>query len=226
LGIMTYGARFIRRFTPSLKDLGFMTAMLVSMVGLTRLAIVLARLIAETRPDFPSVAIFAAVPFAAGAMLTRIVLNAESALIFSIMFSLLIGLMIPEYPIFPAFVLLGSMTGTGAVEVIGTRMVIIRAGLLVGLVNLAFAAALGMLTSQFASLWTLQIAAFAVGGGLLVGILVTALLPVVESIFRYISDFKLLELANPNHPALRELLLSAPGSYQHSMMVASLVEAG
>ena len=225
VGVMTYGVRFIRRFSPTLRDLACMTAVLVVMVVLTRMMLLLANLITEKFADFPIEAIFAAIPFAAGAMLVRVVLNAESSMIFAITYSLLVALMMPEYPIFAAFALVGSLAGTGAVEVVRTRMSLFRGGLVVAFVNLAFAVAVGLLNSSFLSLDTLWIALLAIGGGIVVAILVTALLPVVEAAFHYISDFKLLELANPDHPALRHLLMHAPGSYHHSMMVASLVES-
>lgn len=225
LGVMTYGMRFIRRFAPSIRDLACMTVVLVLMVAMTRGVLLLGALMSDRFVDFPIEAIFAAIPFAAGAMLIRVVLNAESAMIFAITYSLLVALMMPEYPVFAAYALVGSLAGTGAVEVVRTRMSLFRGGLLVGLVNIAFGLAITLLSSSFASISSLQIAGFALIGGVLVAILVTALLPVVETVFHYISDFKLLELANPDHPALRHLLLHAPGSYHHSMMVASLVES-
>jgi putative nucleotidyltransferase with HDIG domain len=62
-------------------------------------------------------------------------------------------------------------------------------------------------------------------GGIASGIVVSAVLPIVEAVFGYTTDIKLLELANLNHPGLRELIIRAPGSYHHSMMVGSLCEA-
>jgi putative nucleotidyltransferase with HDIG domain len=50
-------------------------------------------------------------------------------------------------------------------------------------------------------------------------------LPVVEGAFGYVTDVKLLELANLNHPALKELIVQAPGTYHHSILMGSLVEA-
>ena len=49
--------------------------------------------------------------------------------------------------------------------------------------------------------------------------------PVLESIFNLCTSGKLLELSNPNHPLLRKLLLEAPGTYHHSIIVANLAEA-
>jgi putative nucleotidyltransferase with HDIG domain len=225
IGVITYGIRFIRRFNPTFKDLAFMTVTLLVMVSLTKLIMMFAVVMAEKAPGFPTAAIYAAIPFAAGAMLVRVVLNAESALIFTIAYSLLVALLLPEHPIFAAYSLLGSLVGTGAVEIVRTRMTLFRAGLLVGLLNVAFGLAYGLLDSALLTTSTLWLVCFCLVGGILVALLVSGLLPVVESTFSYISDIKLLELANPNHPALKELLLNAPGSYNHSMMVASLTQS-
>ena len=54
--------------------------------------------------------------------------------------------------------------------------------------------------------------------------MVSALAPVVESVFGYTTDVKLLELANREQPLLRELEVRAPGTYHHSMMVGHLAE--
>ncbi len=224
VGVMSFGMRFIRRFDPSFKDLAFMTVTLLVMVLMTRGGLILANVIGENSDAFSAAAVYAAIPFAAGAMLTRVVLNAESGLLFAIVYSLLVALMLPEHPVFASYALVGSVAGTGAVEVVQTRMSLFRGGLIVGFVNVAFSAAMALLSSRFMTTATLELIALALVGGVLVSILVTALLPVVESTFQYISDFKLLELANPNHPALQNLMLNAPGSYQHSMMVATLSE--
>jgi putative nucleotidyltransferase with HDIG domain len=48
---------------------------------------------------------------------------------------------------------------------------------------------------------------------------------VVELMFGYASDIKLLELANLNHPALKDLIVQAPGTYHHSIILGSLAEA-
>ncbi|MDL2251753.1 HDIG domain-containing protein [Odoribacter sp. OttesenSCG-928-J03] len=47
---------------------------------------------------------------------------------------------------------------------------------------------------------------------------------IFERIFGFISEITLIELSNPNHPALRDLTKKAPGTFQHSLMVANLAE--
>lgn len=51
-----------------------------------------------------------------------------------------------------------------------------------------------------------------------------ALLPFVESTFNIQTDMRLLELGVPSHPLLQSLILRAPGTYNHSINVASLAE--
>jgi len=56
------------------------------------------------------------------------------------------------------------------------------------------------------------------------GILAIGLLPFLEGIFDIVTTLKLLELSNPNSPLLKKLLMEAPGTYHHSMLVANLAE--
>jgi putative nucleotidyltransferase with HDIG domain len=56
-------------------------------------------------------------------------------------------------------------------------------------------------------------------------IIVMFLLPIFESIFDVTTDFTLMELTDLNRPLLRRLVMEAPGTYHHSLMVGNLVEA-
>ena len=62
-------------------------------------------------------------------------------------------------------------------------------------------------------------------GCFLSGILALGLLPFFESIFDVVTNIKLLELSNPNQPLMKKLLMEAPGTYHHSMMVANIAES-
>jgi putative nucleotidyltransferase with HDIG domain len=61
-------------------------------------------------------------------------------------------------------------------------------------------------------------------GGLVAGIGALGMLPIAESVFGFLTNFRLLELANPNNALLRRLLLEAPGTYQHSVIISHLAE--
>jgi len=57
------------------------------------------------------------------------------------------------------------------------------------------------------------------------GFFVTGLLPFIESVFSVLTDISLLELGDASHPLLQELVRRAPGTYNHSINVASIAEA-
>ncbi len=60
---------------------------------------------------------------------------------------------------------------------------------------------------------------------IIAGSLMTVLLPTVERVFSVQTDLSLIELGDPAHPLLQELIRRAPGTYNHSITVASLAEA-
>ncbi|MDF2883499.1 MAG: phosphohydrolase [Clostridiaceae bacterium] len=65
---------------------------------------------------------------------------------------------------------------------------------------------------------------FSLASGIISGVLTIGLLPFFESSFGIITTIKLLELSNPNQPLLKKLLLEAPGTYHHSILVGNLAE--
>ena len=76
--------------------------------------------------------------------------------------------------------------------------------------------------NQFNFLWH---ATFGMLSGIVTGILTLGILPLIESIFKLITPYTLLELGNHDRPILKRLQLEAPGTFHHSVMVASLAEA-
>lgn len=68
-------------------------------------------------------------------------------------------------------------------------------------------------------------AAWMLGGGLICGVAATGLLPVLESVFDVATDARLNELMNNNNPLLKRLMIEAPGTYHHSLIVGVLAES-
>lgn len=62
-------------------------------------------------------------------------------------------------------------------------------------------------------------------GGLGIGVVTLAMLPLIERAFRITTGMSLIELRDPKHPLLRQLQQRAPGTYNHSLNVASIAEA-
>ncbi|MBE5796207.1 MAG: HDIG domain-containing protein [Clostridiales bacterium] len=97
-------------------------------------------------------------------------------------------------------------------------------GAIVGATNLLLILAVGLMTA--ADLHnTVGSAIWSMAGGLLSGLIAVGFQPVFEAAFNLATPSKLLELANPNQPLLRRLLMEAPGTYHHSIVVANLSEA-
>jgi putative nucleotidyltransferase with HDIG domain len=64
-----------------------------------------------------------------------------------------------------------------------------------------------------------------VSGALLLPLLALIFAPLFESLFGYVTDVQLLKLANFNHPVLKDLIVQAPGTYHHGILIGQLVEA-
>lgn len=72
--------------------------------------------------------------------------------------------------------------------------------------------------------WGLLFGASIIGASLS-SIMTFVMVPMIESVFEFSTDLKLLDLASMNHPLLREMMVKAPGTYHHSMVVGSMCEA-
>ncbi len=96
------------------------------------------------------------------------------------------------------------------------------------LIALAYALAIVAMGLVDGALGTvlLRRALWGVAAGFFSVLVVTLLLPILETVFSVTTDITLLELADLNRPILRRLMLEAPGTYHHSLVVGSLAEAG
>ena len=103
------------------------------------------------------------------------------------------------------------------------RTAALLAGVLVGVTNFLCVIAVGMINGAVSSDTALN-GLCAAGSGLCAAILCIGVQPILEWIFNLTTSAKLLELSNPNQPLLRRMLLEAPGSYHHSIIVANLAE--
>lgn len=165
------------------------------------------------------------VPIAASAMLVRLMLRAEHAVMFALVLSVIAGLIWHESLAFAALTLLSCLVASTMVGKVKDRMALMQAGLYAGIASSGAVAAWLLLHGDLLEWSSLLYVSLSLGGGLLAGFFVLGTLPLFEYAFEYTTDIKLLELADLDHPLLRELIVKAPGSYHHSMMVGSLCEA-
>jgi cyclic-di-AMP phosphodiesterase PgpH len=165
------------------------------------------------------------VPAATGAMTVCIFLGLEIALPFSLVASVCLAMLLGNRIEVVIFFLISSAMGAYWVQHCRERKVFIIAGLKLGLLNTGLAVAANIYTSDFLSLRLLADGALAFSSGLTSAIITIGVAPLLEMAFHYVTDITLLELANLDRPILRRLMLEAPGTYHHSVIVGSLVEA-
>ncbi|KYP81040.1 HD family phosphohydrolase [Ferroacidibacillus organovorans] len=167
-----------------------------------------------------------AVPFAMGSMMISLFFGTSLALLSSLLVALLASSAY-GFAFAPFFVaLMGSLGATMATSRVQNRGVFMRAGFLAAGINFAAIGIMHLLIPSSTSIRGVSYdLLYGVVGGLLSGIFSIGLMPYLETIFRVTTHIGLLELANPNHPLLRRLLLEAPGTYHHSLIVGNLAES-
>jgi len=156
--------------------------------------------------------------------LVQFILNSEIVIVFSVILALFAGLLLEGSLPFTIYFLIGSLVGAHGLRYCTQQTTLIKAGIKVGLVNILFVLGLTAMNASIFRLETLFGGIFGFLGGIIAAIVVTGIAPLFEAIFGYTSNIKLLELTNLDHPALRELVLRAPGSYHHSIVVGNLAE--
>lgn len=173
------------------------------------------------------------IPYALGPMLISLLLGQRPAIVLTIFASLLGAMLHGGMDArFLTISMLCGFVGALMTRQVRKRADLIRAGLAVGGATWILALLLGLLGPvvwEHLGLTNWPMVGWQSGAALMSGIgaalLVSALLPLVEGIFRVTTSITWLELADLNHPLLKRMTIEAPGSYHHSLIVAQLAEA-
>jgi cyclic-di-AMP phosphodiesterase PgpH len=172
------------------------------------------------------------VPVAAGAMMIKMLFNEELAVVSSVIFALSAALIFNEQTtgnfnfIMSLYVLFNGFSGIVFLGKTQQRSKILQAGFFVSFIAILTVASVLLLQNGKFTPWQIGLdLGCAALSGFISAVLTLGLLPVIESSFNILSVTKLIELSNPNHPILRKVLMEAPGTYHHSIMVANLSEA-
>lgn len=163
-------------------------------------------------------------PMAAGALLVAILLDVRLGLMTACLLGICAGI-IAEYDFRAAVVtLVGGIVGVFTVSKMAQGYSLTRTGFIISLSNFVMILASGMATQTPVTL-VLKQGLAGVISGIGSAVLTIGCLPYLESTFRITTAAKLLELAKPNQPILQKLLVEAPGTYHHSIVVGNLAEA-
>ncbi len=164
------------------------------------------------------------IPVAFASMLIAITLDSRLALEVTFLICINIGFIFLGEIDYMVVALAGGLISIFSIRKATQRSSLTRAGLLIALINVVSIIALGLIHRNPAD-YILQNSMWGLLNGFASAILTIGILPFLETFFDISSSFRLMELTNPNQPLLKQLLVDAPGTYHHSVVVGNLAEA-
>jgi putative nucleotidyltransferase with HDIG domain len=228
-----FGASWLDGFSTRVRDVAALGALLLVTAVFARLTVASAEDVAALiGMDAEATSVWFVVPVAGAAILVRLLVGVGATVVFSIAAAAVCGLVMDLQAIPVVYFVLSSLVGAGSIDHTRERLAVLRSGVYIGVLGAATVLLLHFLQIfvgdgevglevTIRPFWSML---FAFAGGVGSGFLVLGLLPVFESV-GFVTDYRLLELANLNHPLMRQLMLRAPGSYHHSVVVGTLAEA-
>ena len=164
------------------------------------------------------------VPVAFVALVATAFFGSLTALIFTLFTSLLL---IVNTDLPGSLVFISILAGSAAIFSIAhlrerrnfyTIFLYVSLAYIIGISSFGISEAFSVSEFLFGSLW-------GIANAFASTILVMFLMPIFESLFNVTTNFTLMELSDLNRPLLKRLIMEAPGTYHHSLMVGNMVEA-
>ncbi|MBN1047895.1 HD family phosphohydrolase [Clostridium botulinum] len=197
------------------KDIFFNAKRLILISLINILSLILARSIGAVSAFL--------IPFAFGSMLLTLLLNYKISIIISIFNSVIMSALVEFDPQVMLLVFINAILGAVMLKKMQQRNELIYATLYISVVGAILTLSTGVIiSSNLKEIFIVSL--FSIIGGVLSGVFALGVLPFLEGTFNEVTTIKLLELSNPNNPLLKKLLMEAPGTYHHSMLVANLAE--
>jgi putative nucleotidyltransferase with HDIG domain len=164
-------------------------------------------------------------PVAAGTMLYATIIEPRFAMLMGIVLSLASNIVAGNDLRFLIVCLVGATAGVFGIVHLQQRSSLMRAGIGVSVSSLLTIGALGLADGSPINVNLLEQQFWGILNGVVSAVVTMGSLPFFEGLFGIITPVKLIELSNPNHPLLKKLLVEAPGTYHHSILVGNLAEA-
>lgn len=167
-------------------------------------------------------------PISAGGIIIHLMMGKETAFTYATLTSIVVGYVLDQNFYFTVYCFAVSAAAIQSIRSCKQRTDLYRCGAWSGLVGallvlcFSLTQAVGIRSLDWFGL--LLALGLSFGSGMLSAVLTSTLIPVFESVFGYTTSLKLLELSNFNHPLLHNLMMKAPGTYHHSVIVGSLAE--
>ena len=209
------------------RNIIFMTCLLMIFLIIAKLGAPIAGKVDMALPlIMEDTSVYMLLPLGAGAMTVCMFLGFHVAVYFSLLLSLLVSIIISSRMDVFVFFFLSSMAGAFWVSECRQRKTFISAGFRLALFNAILAFFLYLYAAASPEITpVLKDVLLAACGGFISGVITAGLTPVIEMVFGYTTEIKMLELSNLDQPLMKRLMVEAPGTYNHSIIVASLAEA-
>ncbi len=208
--VIQYG--YIRKYHRKIFD-DFSKLVLISIINV--MSILIARITSMFSPFL--------IPFVTAPMLLTLLTNYKLSLVISTLNVILIAGATNFNSTIIVIAIISSVLGAIILKRMQQRNDILVAAIIPAIVTSAISLAIGtIVTNNFMEI--IINAGYILLGGVLSGVLAVGILPFFEATFNIVTTVKLLELSNPNNPLLKKLLIEAPGTYHHSVLVANLAE--
>ncbi|HKL85150.1 MAG TPA: HDIG domain-containing protein [Treponemataceae bacterium] len=222
LGIVLLIALYL--FSPSMsgKNLDFRDVIFLVVVFTINYLLIL---ICSRFPRFAlSLDLSLLIPAAMFAMLVSVIINVRISVQMVFILSLA-TLCASNFAIQPAlFSLLSGLTGVAVMKITGKRIDLVKSACILAIINPFIIFVLQIIyPGSSVDLWSPLIGSSI--NGFMSGILVLGFLPILESAMNTSTSFRLMEFSDLNSPIMKKMLLTISGTYNHSIMVATLAES-
>ena len=175
--------------------------------------------------NYPYLNLLFLIPIPMSTIILGLLLTSNLSILIGTVTSIIIALLYSNKLDVFLFLFLSNCIATFATHRKYLRSDLIHSGYIIGVFNIGFIIAIGLLRDIHGLSWYGLNSLLGMANGILSVMIALAILPYLETLFQITTSQTLLELTNQNHPLLKQLMTVAPGTYQHSIMVANLAEA-
>ncbi len=163
-------------------------------------------------------------PAAAAAMLLTILLDLQLALVVSAIVAVLVGYNAAGSIELVVYALIGGMVGALALWRMDNLASFVRAALYVAVANMTVVLAFRLHSQFYDMVGLVQLLGVSIGNAVLSSSLAFVAFAFIGKTFGVTTSLQLLDLARPTHPLFRQLLIKAPATYHHSIIISNMAE--
>lgn len=209
LGLVLYG--YVRVFNKKLLEDNRLILLLLIIIS----TLVLSDLMSRLSPYI--------MPVSVGAMLISLLIDIRLGIIVNVFISFILSFTLKLDSGALAMYLISGSLGSFVIKKNQQRYDLMITGILIGLINIFTIISFGLIKNLELREIIIK-SMYGFFNGIVCGVVTIGSLPLWENGFKIVTPLRLMELSNPNQPLLKRLLLEAPGTYHHSIVVGNLSE--